>query len=162
MRPVRCRQGGFTLLEVLIATLIVGVGLLGIAGLQLANGVYAESGLHRSHASLLAQELFERMRVNVVEAKAGAYDIDTLPALATDCSGAAADCSAEQLREHDLRVWGGRVGTLLPAGDAAIATGPDDGENPVDIAITMSWASNRGQDAPISETFTFALMGLDQ
>jgi type IV pilus assembly protein PilV len=158
----RTKVHGFTLLEVLVATVIVSLGLLGIASLQLANGLYGQSSADRTQASMLAQELFERMRVNYFEAKAGNYDIDTLPVLTTDCGGATADCTPDQMRDHDLRVWSARVSSLLPDADASISTGPNDGENPVDIVFTMSWEQNRGQDAAITETFTFQLMGLNQ
>ena len=158
----RTKVHGFTLLEVLVATLIVSLGLLGVASLQLANGLYGQSSADRTQASMLAQELFERMRVNYLQAKAGHYDIDTLPVLTTDCGAISANCTQEEMREHDLRVWSARVESLLPGADASIATGPNDGENPVDIVFTMTWSQNRGQDAAITETFTFKLMGLSQ
>lgn len=160
VRLPRFRQQGFTLLEVLVATLVIAVGLLGIASLQLTNGIYGQSSMHRTQASSLAQELFERMRVNFVQAKAGNYDIGTLPVLTTDCGGAEANCTPSEMTEHDLRVWSARVNSLLPGADASITTGPNDGENPVDITFTMTWDRNQGQDAAITETFTFKLMGL--
>ena len=157
----RARQSGFSLLEVLIATIILSIGLVGIATLQLTGSAFTESSLHRSHASELAREIFERVRANYVESKAGNYDITTLSATTTDCNGTAANCTRDQLRDHDLRAWGTRVTALLPGADASITTGPDDDENPVEISITMEWDQSRGQRPVVSETFTFKLMGLN-
>lgn len=160
MKSSHFSQKGFSLLEVLIATVVLAIGLVGIASLQLTSNVHTESSLHRGHAAELAREIFERMRTNYVQTMAGNYDIGTLPVLAMDCEGAAKNCTPEQVREHDLRVWGERVAGLLPGSDASITTGPDDGENPVTINITMQWDQSRGQHAAVSETFVFKLMGL--
>lgn len=54
-------QRGFTLLEVLVAVLVLSVGLLGIAGLQLKALQGAHLGYQRSVASLAAQDVQERL-----------------------------------------------------------------------------------------------------
>ncbi len=54
-------QRGFTLLEVLVAVLVLSVGLLGIAGLQLKALQGAHLGYQRSVASLSAQDAQERL-----------------------------------------------------------------------------------------------------
>lgn len=160
MKLQRLRQSGFSLLEVLIATVVLAIGLVGIASLQLKSSVYTESSLHRSNASGLAREIFERMRVNYIASKAGQYDIGTLPTYTTNCEGVDLDCTPEQLREHDLRVWSHRLTNSLPGADASIITGPDDGENSVDIAVTIEWDQSRGQRVAVNQTFAFKLMGL--
>ena len=155
-------QKGFSLLEVAIATIIVAIGLVGIASLQLTSNVYSEASLQRSHASVLAREIFERMRVNHVVAKAGNYDIASLPTATDRCGGADTNCTVEQLKDHDLTVWSFRVRSLLPGSDAVITTSEDDGQMPVDVAVTLLWDQNRGQSPQASETFNFKLMGFDQ
>jgi type IV pilus assembly protein PilV len=163
-RAMSLDQRGFSLLEVLIAVLIIGVGLLGIAALQVTTNVYNESSLHRGQAAMLAREIVERIRVNADEAKAGSYDINALPTLVTDCTGAAKDCTPVQMKEHDLRLWSARVVSLLPSGDASIAT--DTSVDPVTIAVTLDWAERRSagmlDDAPTTnqQVFTFQLYGM--
>lgn len=61
LRPV---QGGFSLIEVLIALVILGVGLLGLALLQTMNLRYTQSANQRTMAVNLASELLDTMRAN--------------------------------------------------------------------------------------------------
>jgi len=104
------------------------------------------------------------MRVNVDESKAGNYDINTLPTLTRDCTGAAKDCTTVQIREHDLRSWSARVAALLPGSDASIVT--DTTVDPVSVAVTLSWTRRRstgvisGASMAKQQTFTFQLHGL--
>lgn len=160
-------QHGFSLLEVLVSVLIVGIGLLGISALQMTTSVYTESSMHRGHTSMLAREIIERMRVNVDQAKTGGYDINTLPTLTTDCTGAATDCTPAEIRQHDLRTWSARVTALLPGGDAIINTvAPIDPEDPVEISVTLTWTGRNsagmevGASAAKQQVFTFQLHGM--
>ena len=66
-------QTGVSLLEVLIAVLVLSVGLLGIAGLQTANLRNTQSAHQRTIAVLLASSMGERIRANPVMARAGVY-----------------------------------------------------------------------------------------
>lgn len=60
-KEVRNHQQGFTLLEVIIAVLVLSVGLLGIAGLQLKALQGAHLAYQRTVASLAAQDARERV-----------------------------------------------------------------------------------------------------
>ncbi|MBT8038761.1 MAG: type IV pilus modification protein PilV [Xanthomonadales bacterium] len=162
MKRVPLNEKGFSMLEVLITVVIVAIGLLGIAGLQITSSEYSQASLQRSQASTLARELFERMRLNPAEAKAGNYNFGELPNIDTTCRGAEKDCTAAQLTGHDLRVWSRGVRMLLPDSEAAITTGANNGKDPVDVTITITWNQSRGQRAPVSETFNFKLMGMDK
>lgn len=67
------RQAGVSLLEVLIAVLVLSVGLLGIAGLQTANIRNTQSAHQRTVAVLLAASMAERIRANPAAAITGAF-----------------------------------------------------------------------------------------
>jgi type IV pilus assembly protein PilV len=156
------REGGFSLLEVLIAVVVAMIGLIGIASLHLTSAAYNESSLNRTNASGLAREMIERMRANAGEAKDGFYDITSLPTTLTqDCESTAANCTADEMRDHDLRLWSARVAALLPGGGASIAT--DTSVSPPDITIVLSWnkraheGSLDTQATPVSQTFVFKL-----
>lgn len=66
-------QAGVSLLEVLIAVLVLSVGLLGVAGLQTANIRNTQSAHQRTVAVLLATSMGERIRANPVMARTGVF-----------------------------------------------------------------------------------------
>jgi type IV pilus assembly protein PilV len=67
------RSRGFTLLEILVALLILTIGLLGLGTLQMTSLRYNHSALLRSQATLLAQDILDRMRANRATAVGGSY-----------------------------------------------------------------------------------------
>jgi len=83
--PVRWTRGGavahplwsagFSLIEMLIALLVVTVGLLGMAGLQAYSLKNNTSAYHRSQANNRAYEILDMMRGNRPSGLAGDYDI---------------------------------------------------------------------------------------
>jgi len=58
------RQSGFTLLEVLVAILVLSIGLLGLAGLMASSIRNNHSAYQRTQATWLAYDMIDRMRVN--------------------------------------------------------------------------------------------------
>jgi type IV pilus assembly protein PilV len=66
----RSRQGqaGFTLVEVMVAVLILAVGLFGVIVAQVKSAQASQGAAQRSQANLLAADLFERMRSNPAHA----------------------------------------------------------------------------------------------
>jgi type IV pilus assembly protein PilV len=112
-------QRGMTLIEVLIALLVLGVGLLGVAALQAIGLKTGHSAYERSQATMLAYDLADRMRARRADALNGAYD----------------DGSSDADRVD----WNNAVATLL--GDDAAGTLARD--NPA-VEIRMTWTDSRG------------------
>ncbi|HDS1218137.1 type IV pilus modification protein PilV [Stenotrophomonas maltophilia] len=63
-RSPRNAQGGFSLIEVLIAILVLGVGLLGFALLQTMNVRFVQSANYRTQATNLTYEMLDQLRMN--------------------------------------------------------------------------------------------------
>lgn len=61
---MRSRQGGVSLIEVMVAMVILGAGILGLAAMQARALAVSQSGFYRSIAADLAADLAERIRVN--------------------------------------------------------------------------------------------------
>ncbi len=144
---------GFTLIEVMIAIVILGTGLLGTAMIQLKNTQYSHSSLMRSHVSMLAVEIVERMRINFDEAIGGNYDIaidDSTPVVLTDCETTTVQCSSEDLAAFDLNQWRTRVETILPGGSASILANAT--IEPPSVTISIRRAVNQ-----VNETQTFVI-----
>lgn len=58
------RQRGFSLIEVLIAMLVIGFGLLGLAMMQTLSVRYAQGANYRTQAMNLAYDLLDQIRAN--------------------------------------------------------------------------------------------------
>jgi type IV pilus assembly protein PilV len=67
------RNRGFSLLEVLVALVVIAVGALGVAGLQANALKYSKNSELRALAVQGANDIFERMRANRAGARAGDY-----------------------------------------------------------------------------------------
>lgn len=65
------KQGGFSLIEVLIALIILSVGLIGIAALTVVSLQSVNSSLYTSIASSIALDLEERLWLAVAEKESG-------------------------------------------------------------------------------------------
>lgn len=139
MRPQHSPSAGFTLVEVLVAIAIFAIGLLGVASLQVASLRLNRSALYDSQATLLAQEILERMQINLAEARAGSYDMDygNTPPADPGCYGSAANCNPEALRRHDLADWLERIQRELPAGAAKLETAVDSSVDPPIVTATV-------------------------
>lgn len=98
-------EAGLTLIEVMVAVLVLAIGLLGIAGLQsaaLANNLIS---YQYTQASTLAQALIERMRANRQAVIAGDYLLAanaSAPTASANCGASGARCSPRQQARWDL------------------------------------------------------------
>jgi type IV pilus assembly protein PilV len=119
---------GFTLIEVMVALVVMAVGLLGMASLTIRSQQSNESAYSRSQASLLAYDIIERMRANKVDysaletrkvsfaTKGSAYALTSLPTCATPASGTQSAGTAQATK--DLAEWCTAVRSGLPGVDA--------------------------------------------
>ena len=62
--PPAANAGGFSLLEVLIAVLLLALGILGAASLQLNALRYHAGAVYATQANVLGQDMLERLRAN--------------------------------------------------------------------------------------------------
>jgi len=105
----RLVEQGFTLLEVLIAVLVLSIGLIGLAGMQMLGVKNNNSAAMRTQSVFLAQDISDRMRANI--GNAANYVITGAPACAGVCD-ISAGCSESQLVTYDLCQWRTEVATL--------------------------------------------------
>jgi type IV pilus assembly protein PilV len=115
------RARGASLIEVLIAVLVFGVGIVGLAGLLIVSFRSNQVGYLRTQAEFVAMGMADRMRANPLGVWAGAYDSTSYPLTVTqDCTKAAA-CTPAQLAKRDQAQWSSQLKTFLPTPSASIA-----------------------------------------
>lgn len=135
----RSRSRGFTLVEVLVALLILAIGLLGLAALQAQSLKFNHDALVRSEATLLAYELMDQMRANRVNA-----NLYAVPDPDGACDPTALNADGAATAIMDLQCWFDNVAALLPAGRGAVAV---NGADPNMIDITLQWSDRTNTTA---------------
>ena len=131
---------GFTLIEVLVALIVLSIGLLGLASLQ-ANGLRSNhSGYLRSQATIFAYEMTDRLRANRKTAIAGNYDIDLTDATPTGST----------IQDVDRKDWLDALAISLPSGDGEIdcTTTTVSSISTYACTITIQWNDTRREDKP--------------
>ena len=127
----RERLRGFSLIEVLVSIVVLSVGLLGVAALQVGGLRVSQSSFYRAQAAQLATDMADRLRANAGEARS--------------CELAIGDATPESPAntcERDLAEWRSRL-LALPGGTGGVD---------VDLAsnlvtITVQWDDARGGGA---------------
>ena len=157
--PKSKRQAGFSMIEVLVTIVILSLGLLGLAALQTRGQQFNHSANIRTHATMLAYDIMEKIRINKTFAKSDVlastgigkgYVVNSKPANIPDCIAGA--CSVEQMRNYDLGQWYDRLAVTLPQGTGQISA--DNSLNPIiRYTITIRWAlRDNEQDVGVETT----------
>jgi len=132
-------HGGFTLLEVLIALLVLSIGLLGIGKLMMLSARANDSAYMRSQATALAYTILDAMRANrqaaIVQGYDAAMGVFPGPVVCT----VPAPCNSGQQAQNDLNLWGTSLAAALPLGQGSVAT-LTAGANNVTATVTVQWA----------------------
>ena len=122
---------GFTMLEVLIAIVVIAFGLLGIAGLQAFAMQNNYSASLRITATTLANDMIDRMKANYMAVDQGHYDKPNASDYTTAVPSCltTAGCTFDQLAQNDLNEWSQRVAAALPNGRGIVCVDstPNDG-----------------------------------
>lgn len=119
-------QAGFSMIEALVALLVLSFGLLALAGFQIRVLSDSVGASNQNVAMQLAGDMADRIRANPVAgaATASPYVADWSPAdddePSPSCMGAGASCNAAELAAHDLWSWKRAIAAALPGGVADV------------------------------------------
>lgn len=150
------RQNGFSMIEVLVTMVILAIGLLGVAGLQIASVRNTQVAAQRSIATQQAYDIAERMRANMGPfvngvpvagegAAGGAYDNlgPNIPA----APGCAPGCSPAQQAVIDHAAWNAANARVLTGGSGTVA-----GNLATGFTVTLNW-TEASEAGPIPQSF---------
>ncbi|NJC47427.1 UNVERIFIED_ORG: type IV pilus assembly protein PilV [Xanthomonas campestris] len=147
----RRSAAGFTLIEVLIAILILAFGLLGFALLQTMNVRFVQSANYRTQATNLAYDLIDQMRSNRYQV--GQYTAATFAAGAVTATGACVYPTGQAVSvSQNITRWQCQVAKAL--GDKAAATVTY--VNGV-ATVAISWGDQRWDKENPEAVTSFAL-----
>lgn len=134
---LKSAQRGTTLIEVLVTLVLISVGLLGVAALQLTSLRSNQEAYVRSQASVLAADILDRMRTNQKGVRAGQYAALGVGALPND-RGTSGTPGGD-----DMAAWQDAIDATLPGGApyGEVGVTPDGRV----VTVTISWAE-RGSE----------------
>ena len=123
------QQAGVGLIEAMVTLLVISVGFLGIASLQVTAMKQNSSSANHSQAVWYSYNMSDRIRANITEFDA--YNgIDTQNTYTQNCSTTV--CSNAQMRVADASDWSDMVAGL-PRGRGNIVAGADG------LLVTVMW-----------------------
>lgn len=147
---VRQRARGFSLVEVLVALIVMSVGMLGIASLYVQSMQAGRTSLFRHNAVTLAGDVADRIRANPT---AGA----TYAGAGADfnCVAMGVNCSAPQMAAQDILTWQAQALTSLPEGEVEVVF--DNAVTPPTYRISVVWQEPEGEQ---NYTVTIPVRGI--
>lgn len=141
----RRHQAGISLIESLVALLVLALGILGLAGLQTRNVTESRLTNARAAAVRMAGDIQERMKLNTAAHRESlanntpnAYLVDW-GAVAPDTDCNTTPCTGAQMASFDLTQWKATLAATLPGGDGSIYQLPDD---PTSFGVLIAWTNN--------------------
>jgi len=166
-------SSGFTLMEVLIAMVVMGVGIITIVELQTDALTGSQQAGARMHAAVLASGMADRIRANPQGVDDDDVDNDeynkiTPDDASTDCYDKNTECNPAELAQHDVYRWQEKLGNSLPGGEGIVCrdSSPNDGtgqSNPKcegdsndPFAVKVWWtrkSTQQGQSANTSRLY---------
>ena len=161
-------ESGFTLLEVLIALLVLSIGMLGIGKMMMLSARANDSAYMRSQATALGYTILDAMRANRQAAIIQGYDtaLGVFPGPAGCGTTVAAACNSGQQAQNDLAQWGTSLAAQLPGGVGSVTTvtAPDvlTGANNITATVTVQWTDRVAEQSfgtPSAATASCAVGG---
>ena len=139
---------GFTLLEVLVAVVIVSLGMLGVAALLVTVHKADTSSYIQQQAVQTAYDMLDRMRANLQGTQAGYYNGPPHSAAPPACQGTGNTCSPQQMAKFDISQWTASLDELPSGSGTIIAPAPAASSNGnVYVRVSVSWSDAPGVQA---------------
>lgn len=149
-------ERGISLVESLVALVVMSVGMLGIASLYITSLQTGRSALIRSQAVTLVNDMAERIRANALGR--GAYKLSDYASGPQDACSGASNCTPQALASSDLARWLASFQRVLPTsavGNVQFVGGV--GAQPDQYQVSVSW-TEAGEVAPFTYGVQFEIL----
>lgn len=156
-------QSGISLIESMVAIVVMALGILGVLGVQLRTLADTQTSVRRAQAVRLIEDLSERIKVNPDGLNnMGNYTTAwnaTITSPPVDCKSTA--CSGVNLAQYDRNFWLANLRATMPLGDASVFLVADetDPANRRQLGVMISWRENERKktDGTDDSTYTAGL-----
>lgn len=152
---IASQNHGFSLVEVMVALLVLSIGLLGLAALQTTSMQYNTGSYLRTQATFLAYDIIDRMRANsaaIANSDGNGYDQPASSNVTASTNCDSTSCTSAQLALYDVKKWYDKTVATLPN---AINTPPTISiETDRVVTIKIRWME---RDLSMSQTWTVQL-----
>lgn len=147
--PLSARRGchGLTLVEILVALVVLSVGLLGLAAMQTTSVKFTTSAYQRTQATALAYDLIDRMRGN----RLAALNNDYVVAFENPVPACGAFDGTGSLRDQDIKAWRNAIACRLPQGTGSVTRANDE------FTIAIQWDDSQGIEPAVQFRLTTRL-----
>jgi type IV pilus assembly protein PilV len=146
------RQRGFSMVESMVALIVLSIGLLGVAKVQVLAMASSGFAAKRSLAAIEATSLSASMHANraywAAYVAPASFTVNGttisdpgLAAVTAGCSGGT-QCTAAQMAAYDTQQWAVQMNAVLPNPFATV-TCSNVANTPVSCTINISWAENQ-------------------
>jgi len=145
---------GFSLIEVMVAVLVMSLGLLGVASTLIVAMHSAGSNYLRQQAVQYSYDIADRMRSNFNTANDPSAANPYITALTAPAASApnpdctATTCNPTQMAAYDVWQWKTLLKNNLPGGLGAVAVTAGPLANVNQVTVTVKWS-----DQPAQATF---------
>ena len=139
--PQHTAQTGVSLLESMIAIVVVALGLLALVGLLVRSSASLGSATARDRAGTLAASMLDQLRVNTPKAlKENAAFVNS-----TVTSG---NCLTDRTSPNPINRWRGELACALPSGAGAVDVDPASRR----ASVTIRWDDSRVAGGSATQT----------
>lgn len=143
-----------------MSLVILAIGLLGHMALQMTSLSSNQSSYFRSQASIIANEMADRMRMNPTGVDNGKYDaIDTDGNNYADPNCNNSGCAPDEQADFDLNEWEVSIDATIPGGIGTIQRDPAIVDQAV-FTIAITWNSQDKTGLPNAATINRFVMDI--
>lgn len=151
MKHARHHQRGTSLIEALVALLVLALGVMGMAAVQTRSLATARTTNLRALAIQAAEDLQDRIQANAAlrykPPLVNPYLTPWGPPPASNRNCAATVCDGPQLATFDLMQWKKELARSLPAGDGLVFASPTDATQ---WGILVAWTETKTRTEPLA------------
>lgn len=147
------RQKGVSLIEILVTLIILSIGFLGMASVQLMGAKNVASSNYRTLATIYSYDLVERMRSNQEGLNANIYENLSWGSVPEPACGS--NCNYSGVARRDAWEWSQQLADNLPNGEGSVEVNTEGMH-----VITVSWdevVRSATQQDSVQQSFELAV-----